>query len=402
MIDRTRFPAAEAGGAPGMAAQAALLPYALAAFAIGLPVFVWGAGHAADAAWLAAILAIFALAWGAFYVVVNWLKTAAAADLAARARIQVLGGLIWAAAIAATAVFAHFAGPPRQTLLLMSLGAAMTCVVFTAPWLPSLLIVAPAALAAPVALLFLDAADLPVARAALAAAALALALALLVNRILRGQYALAAELQRVVGERAEQAEAARRFARVKADLVDTLSDELRDGLTGLAHVLAAAARGRAAPTRQQVAAALDTVNELLAIVGAPEAAEAGVQRRLRILTLEPDPLAAATLRAGLEQLGHQVVHTANAARAVELARICDLDLAVVGDPGALAALRTLPGEAGALPLVALAAGEPGEAEAALDAGADALLRRPVSPAAAARALADALAARAPSTIQAVA
>jgi CheY-like chemotaxis protein len=384
----------------GMQTQAALLPYALAAFGICLPIFVWGASHAADAAWMGAIFAVFAMGWGAFYAVVNWLKTAAAANLRLRARIQVLGGLIWAAVIAAVAMFSHYAGAPRETLLLMAVGAAMICVVFTAPWLPSLLIVAPAALAAPLVALFARPEDLPVARLALAAAALSLALALLVNRILRAQYALIAEREVLIAERAEQAEAARRFARVKADLVDTLSDELRDGLTGVAHVLAAAARGRAAPSRQQVGVALDGVNELLSIVGAPAAQEAPA-RRLRVLTLEADALLAATLRANLEQLGHQVVHTAQAARAAELARICELDAAICADAGAIAALRALPGQAAAIPIVALV-GDPAEAEAALEAGADALLRRPVAVTAAARALAEALSVRAPANDLAVA
>ena len=44
--------------------------------------------------------AMFAVGWGAFYAVVNWLKTPAATDLRRRARIQILGGLIWSLAIA--------------------------------------------------------------------------------------------------------------------------------------------------------------------------------------------------------------------------------------------------------------------------------------------------------------
>ena len=77
-------------------------------------------------------------------------------------------------------------------------------------------------------------------------------LALLVNRILRSQFALAAEREVLMAERTDQAEAARRLARSKSDLVSTLSDEIRNGLTGVAHVLASAARGRAAPSRQQI------------------------------------------------------------------------------------------------------------------------------------------------------
>jgi len=384
---------AAAVGEQGMKAQAALLPFALLAFGVSLPVFVWVAGHAANAHWMSAAFAAFAVGWGAFYGVVNWLKTSAATDLRRRARVQVMAGLVWALAIAGLAAFAHFAGPVRETLLLLILGAAMVCVVFTATWLPSLLIVAPVAVAGPLVVLSLEPADQPTARLALGAVALGLALAMVVNRILRRQYALAAERELLLAERAEQAEAARRFARVKSDLVDSLSDELRDGLTGVAHVLAAAARGRAAPTRQQIGVALDSVNELLNIVGEGAAAPADEpSRRLRVLTVEPDPLTAATLRASLEQLGHQVVHTTQAARAIELARICELDLAVCGDPAAIAPLRALPGGAGATPIVAIVGAEIGEAEAALGQGADALVRRPLAMPAIARAIADAISA----------
>lgn len=377
----------------GMKAQAALLPFALLAFGVSLPVFVWVGGHAANAQWMGAAFATFAVGWGAFYGVVNWLKTEAATDLRMRARVQIMGGLVWALAIAGLAAFAHYAGPVREALLLLILGAAMVCVIFTATWLPSLLIVAPVAVAGPL-IAFAIPGDAPMARVALGAAALGLALALGVNRILRRQYALLAERERLLAERAEQAEAARRFARVKSDLVDSLSDELRDGLIGVSHVLVTAARGRAAPTRQQIGVALDAVNELLAIVGAGPAAEAEQQpaRRLRVLTVEPDPLAAATLRASLEQLGHQVVHTTQAVRAVELARICDLDLAVCGDAGAIAGLRDLPGAAGATPIVAVIGSDADEAVAALAAGADALLRRPIATTTTARAIGDALSA----------
>jgi CheY-like chemotaxis protein len=378
----------------GLKAQAALLPVALAAFGVCLPIFVWAASHAANADWMGACFVAFAIGWATFYGAVNWLRTPAAADIRRRSAVHLACGLVWALAISSVAVFAHFAGPARETLLMLVLGAAMICVVFTTPWLPSLLLVAPVALAGPVAALFARPESDDLARLGLAAAALALALALLVNRILRGQYALAVEREALLADRAEQADAARRFARVKADLVDSLSDELRDGLTGVAHILAAATRGRAAPDRQQVAAARDAVNDLLAIVGAPPAGEATAPaRRLRILSLEPDALGAATLRACLEQLGHQVVAASQAARAVELARICDLDLIVCGDPEALSALRALPGDAGLTPIVAIVPPDPDQTQAALDAGADALLRRPAGAPAAARAIADALAAR---------
>jgi signal transduction histidine kinase/CheY-like chemotaxis protein len=565
---------AHSAGEQGMKAQAGLLPYALIAFGICLPIFVWAASYAHNAVWLSGCFVAFAVGWAAFYGVVSWLKSAAATDLRTRAKVQVLGGLIWALAIAQLAVFSHFAGPAREILLLLTLGAAMICVVFTAPWLPSLLIVAPAALAGPLTALFLKPADQPIARLALAASALALALALLVNRILRGQFALASERELLLAERGEQAEAARRLARSKSDLVSTLSDEIRNGLTGVAHVLASAAdRRRAAPSRQQVAAALDAVNDLLAVLNTtvdaesaeagrlsvepvpvdlaaaardlvllnrPAAAAKGLElalhvdaalaagegaaiadpararqvlaalignavkftvrgrveirvtrtasdrisvavadtgpglsedelalalqpfqrvartsagatgaglglplagqlarlmggdlraesapgvgscftldlpfdpeayahppeplpeadlpaRRLRILTVEPEALSAAMLRATLEQLGHQVVHAADGRRAVELARVCDLDLVIVSGHETIAALRALDGAAARTPAIALTGGDAAEAEAAMAAGADALLRRPVAVPACARAITDALTAQA--------
>src|SRR6201999_4647526 len=94
------------------------------------------------------------------------------------------------------------------------------------------------------------------------------ALGLLVNRILRKQFTLAAEREALMAERAAQAAPARRLARSKSDLVATLSDEIRNGLSGVAHVLSAAAGrgGRAAPSREQLAAGLDAVNELLSVL----------------------------------------------------------------------------------------------------------------------------------------
>lgn len=322
---------ADAGGVTvneqALKAQAALLPYALAAFAVSLPVFVWAGSHAVNGAWMSASFALFAIGWGGFYAIVNWLKTPAARDLKTRGRVHVLGGLLWAATIAQLAAFADGAGPARETLLLLSLGAALICVFFDAPWLPSLLIVAPAAVAGPLVALFSRAADQPLAKLGLAATALALALALLVNRILRGQFALAGEREQLIAERAEQAEAARRLARSKSDLVSTLSDEIRNGLTGVAHLLASAAGqgGRAAPSRQQVAAALDAVNDLLGVLDTTvdaETAEAGE------IQVAPRPVDVVAVVRDL-LLAHRA---AAAAKGLEIALHVDAELA--GDSGA--------------------------------------------------------------------
>lgn len=567
-------------------AQAGLLPYALMAFAVSLPIYVWAGGHAPNAAWMSVSFVIFAIAWGAFYAVVNWLKEPAAADVRRRGRVQIMAGLVWAAATAQIAAFADAAGPLRETLLMISLAAGVMCVVFTAPWLPSLLIVGPAAVAGPLAYLSIRPRSADAAHLAWGGAALAFALALMVNRILRKQFAMAAERETLIAERAEQAEAAQRLARSKSDLVATLSDEIRNGLTGVSHVLAAAAGrgGRAAPSREQLAAGLDAVNELLAVLNttldaetaeagelsvepqaidvvaiardlvlglrpqaaakgleiglhlyadlaagsagaaigdpmrvrqvlsalignavkftlrgrvevrlsvpatgrmaieiadtgpglsddelglafqpfqriprtsagtsgaglgltlahqlvrlmggelraqsapgvgscftvelpydadaavqasagdAPRAALVADRPLLRILVAEDDSLSAATLRNHLEQLGHKVAQAADGQRAVELARVCDFDLVMVGasalsdGPQVMARIRELEGAAGRTPLIALIGGEADEAAGSLAAGANAVLRKPISMPALARALADALTPRAP-------
>ena len=51
-------------------AQAALLPYALAAFGVSLPIYVWAGSHAANSVWMSGSFAIFAAAWAAFYAAV--------------------------------------------------------------------------------------------------------------------------------------------------------------------------------------------------------------------------------------------------------------------------------------------------------------------------------------------
>jgi signal transduction histidine kinase/ActR/RegA family two-component response regulator len=311
-----------------MAAQAALLPYALIAFAVSLPIYVWAGGHAPNAAWMSASFVVFAIAWGLFYPVVNWLKTPAAQDPRRRARVQLMAGLVWAAAPVQIAAFADHAGPVRETLLMLSVAAGVICLVFTAPWLPSLLIVGTAAVAAPLAALTLRSDNPDATHLAWGGTALAFALALMVNRILKQQFTLAAEREGLMAERAEQAEAARRLARSKSDLVATLSDEIRNGLTGVAHVLAAAAGrgGRAAPSREQLAAGLDAVNELLAVLNTTLDAETAEAGRLSV---EPQPIDVVAIARDLV-LAHR---PQAAAKGLELSLHMDPDLAA-GDLGA--------------------------------------------------------------------
>lgn len=314
-------------------AQAGLLPYALTAFAVSLPIYVWAGGHAPNAAWMSASFVVFAIAWGLFYAVVNWLKEPAAQDLRRRARVQLMAGLVWAFAPAQMAAFADHAGPVRETLLMIALAAGVVCLVFTAPWLPSLVVVGSAAVAGPLFALTWRSANEDATHLAWGGAALAFALALMVNRILRKQFALAAEREGLMAERAEQAEAARRLARSKSDLLATLSDEIRNGLTGVAHVLAAAAGrgGRAAPSREQLAAGLDAVNDLLGVLNTTLDAETAEAGRLSV---EPQPVDAAAIARDLV-LAHR---PQAAAKGLELALHLDSELveapsgAAIGDP----------------------------------------------------------------------
>ena len=120
--------------------------------------------------------------------------------------------------------------------------------------------------------------------------------------------------------------------------------------------------------------------------------------KLRVLFAEDDALAAAMLRATLEQLGHQVVQTTTGRRAVDLARICELDLIMIdGDmpgldgPETIAEIRGINGPACRTPIVAVIDGDADQAQACREAGADAVLRKPVTAVALSRAVADALA-----------
>jgi signal transduction histidine kinase/AmiR/NasT family two-component response regulator len=273
-------------------AQRGLLPYALALFAVSLPIYVWAGSFAPNSAWMAASFAVFAINWGAFYAVVNWLRTEGAADTRARGRVHILGGLLWSGACAQIAAFAEGAGPAREALLMISVAGAVACFFFTAPSLASLLIVGPAAASAPVIGLFRHADGRPEGVLAWGALALTMALCLILNRLLRGQFELAAEREALIAERAESLERAERLARSKSDIVSTLSHEIRNGLTGVTHVLAAAVGqgGRPAPSRGQLSAALDAAQDLVAVLNATldsETAEAG---RLSLERVPFDPV----------------------------------------------------------------------------------------------------------------
>ena len=263
-------------------AQAALLPYALALFAVALPIFAWACSFAPNRMWMTACLLVFAINWAAFYAVLDAFKKhpAIAGQVKTRARVHILGGLLWAGAVAQIAAMGLGAGQAREGMELLAVGGAVACVFFSAPYLPALLIVGPAACAAPILALYAQAGTQPLGRLALGAVALVMALSLIFNRLLRRQFTLAVEREQLIGERARSLSRAEALARSKSDLIATLSHEIRNGLTGVTHVLAAAATagGRGGPSRDQMAAALTSARDLIEALNATldtEAAEAG-------------------------------------------------------------------------------------------------------------------------------
>jgi signal transduction histidine kinase/CheY-like chemotaxis protein len=289
--------------------QAALLPYALVFFGVALPIFAWVCTFAADRVWMTASFAIFAINWAMFYATIDWLKRhpEQQSNVNLRSRIHILGGLIWAAALAQITAVALGAGPARETLLLLAVGGAAACIFFSSPNLAALLIVTPAAAAAPLLALHIDPATQATGRLALGGIALVMALSLILNRLLRRMFTLANEHEDLVEERARSLDDAERLAKTKSDLVATLSQEIRTGLTGLAHTLGAAgAGGRSAPTREQLNAALTSAQDLIAVLNATldtVSAESGsldlehrafdIAALAREAVLEARPLAAA-------------------------------------------------------------------------------------------------------------
>ena len=278
--------------AQSLAAQAGLLPQALGVFGVCLPIYVWAGSYASGSAWMSATFAIFAINWGAYYFVVQQLRRPQFNDLAARARVHVMGGLLWSAAVWQMAAFANHAGAARETLLLMTVGAAVICLFFTTPHLPSLLIVGPAAMAGPLIFLFSRPETSSVAQVAWGAFALASMLSLVLNQNLRKQFQLAAELDQLARERTQSLDEAERLARSKSALISTLSHEIRNGLTGVAHVLAAAAGqgGRVAPSREQASAALAAANDLIAVLNTTLDSETAQAGRLMVDSAPFDPV----------------------------------------------------------------------------------------------------------------
>lgn len=274
-------------------AQGALLPYALVLFAVTLPIFVWAGSYARNAVWMSAIFAQFAVNWAAFYFAVRWLKDNGDRDFGIRERLllQLAGGLLWAVTAAEISLFGAHAGEVSDIIIMMGAAVAAACFFFSAPCLMSLLVVGPVAAAAPLIGLWVTGKDPAIFQLTAGALAMAMALCLILNRILRRQFTLAAERETLIASRAESLAKAEHLAKSKSDILATLSHEIRNGLTGVAHVLASAAgaSGRAAPSREQLGAALDAAHQLLEVLNATLDTETAGQGRLSVVARPFDP-----------------------------------------------------------------------------------------------------------------
>lgn len=278
--------------------QAAMLPYALAFFGVGLPIFMWVASYATNAPWAIATLAVFAINWSAFYALVGAVRRNPdiATNIKRRTRLDIMACLLWSVAVAQISVFALGAGPAREPLLGVAVSMAVVLMVFTAPCLPALLIVGATAAAPPLIALYLSPDTRDATALAWAAVALAGALSMVLNRMLVRQFALSCERQKLVVAHERTRAEAERLAKSKSDLLATLSHEIGNGLTGVVHVLAAAAGagGRAAPSREQLNAALDAARDLTSALDATLDSENADSGRLTVRTAPFDPAKLAT------------------------------------------------------------------------------------------------------------
>ena len=283
-------PPAASLAARALDAQRELLPYAVIFFCIALPAFVWAGAYARNAAWMSAIFAQFSLNWAAVYATINIIAKRGAPSLRQRATLHVGAALLWALVVDEIAVFGLHAGAVGELILAMDIAFGVACMFFAAPSLQSLSVVGLAAGAAPVIALYLSGASKGSVAAGTGAVALGMALSLVLNRILRRQFLLAQEREALTAERVDSLAGAEKLAKSKSQILATLSHEIRNGLTGITHVLAAAvgAGGRAAPSREQLAAALAGARELLEVLNATLDTETAGQGRLSIAAVPFD------------------------------------------------------------------------------------------------------------------
>ncbi|WP_443748024.1 sensor histidine kinase [Asticcacaulis solisilvae] len=249
----------------GLRAQARMFPYMLGFFGIGLPLFLWAA-RAGVSPWLMTLyLLVVSVAWPVFMTMRGQAEARAGFDTAdaLRGRLwrQGLGGGVWTLVLLMISLTAPSGGATADMLVTVCAGAAIGIVFFSAPVLLYLLILGPLAVAGPMyAFHALHESD-SVTRLMSGGLVLALAMGFILNRHMRDHYRLQHEALQAA--RAREDMTAGRVA-----LMETLSREVKTGLSGVAQALSLglAHLARAPAPRQQVETALDEIERLQSIL----------------------------------------------------------------------------------------------------------------------------------------
>ncbi|MFP1129593.1 ATP-binding protein [Asticcacaulis sp. W401b] len=255
----------------GLKAQVRLLPYALGFFAIGLPVYIWGASYFMSPLQIALNMVLFVCIWTAFFFLKPSLKTDAVPtrrSLDVRLRRQWLCGALWALSLLVASLSSVGGGPAAQVFATICAGAAVGIIFFSAPVLLFLLTLAPLAMAGPILALNLTQPDGTWTNLVTGGLAMALALGLIMNRHLREHYQLAFAQVRTLQEREAALTARDNLTRDQMALMQTLSREIATGLRsveqtldqGLSHL------SRAPAPRHYVESARSEIDHLLGLI----------------------------------------------------------------------------------------------------------------------------------------
>ena len=250
----------------GLTAQARMLPYVLGFFGIGLPLFLWAAKAGVSPELIALYLVSFTIAWPAFMALRNASERLAGAAqtprmLSKRLWRQGIGGGLWACIVLLVSLTGMSGGSSADMLLTLCAGAAVGIIFFSAPVLIHLLVLGPLAVAGPMIAMQVVHEDSSVTRLANGGLVLALSMGFILNRHMRDHYRLQAEALAASRER-EDASAG------KMALMETLSREVKTGLTGVEQALSQAVQhlNRAPAPRQQVETALSAIEHLKSIL----------------------------------------------------------------------------------------------------------------------------------------
>lgn len=255
----------------GLKAQVRLLPYALGFFAIGLPVYIWGANYFMSPLSIALNIALFVCVWAAFFLLKPSLKTDARPtrqSLNVRLRRQWLCGALWSLSLLVASLSCIGGGQAAQVFATICAGAAVGIIFFSAPVLLFLLTLAPLAMAGPILALNLTHPDGAWTGLITGGLAMALALGLIMNRHLQEHYQLAFAQLCTLEEREAALTARDALTRDQMALMQTLSREIATGLRsvdqtlgqGLSHL------SRAPAPRHYVESARSEIDHLLGLI----------------------------------------------------------------------------------------------------------------------------------------